>query len=72
MEENEQISLLKADYESKISNLKNVLSKAKLAYDQQKTLFNEKVHQTPNFSKIFFFSAMSWKTRKSKFLTWKT
>jgi hypothetical protein len=43
MEENEQITQLKAEYESKIANLKNVLSKAKLAYDQQKNAFNEKV-----------------------------
>ena len=55
MEENEQISLLKSDYDSKISNLKNVLTKAKLAYDQQKNLFNEKVYINPIFSIFFFF-----------------
>lgn len=43
MEENEQIKQLKADYEAKIVNLKSVLSKAKLAYDQQKTSYLEKV-----------------------------
>ena len=43
MEENEQITQIKAEYEGKISNIKNVLSKAKLAYDQQKSSFNEKV-----------------------------
>ena len=62
MEENEQINQLKSDYELKISNLKNVLSKAKLAYDQQKASFLEKVNYYfyLNFPEIrFIFSVLN-------------
>lgn len=62
MEENEQINQLKSDYELKISNLKNVLSKAKLAYDQQKASFLEKVNNYfyLNFPEIrFIFSVLN-------------
>lgn len=49
MEISEEITSLKNEYENKIANLKAVLSKAKLAYDQQKNLYLEKV-----FFKKFF------------------
>jgi hypothetical protein len=42
---NEEIELnsIKNEYEIKINNLKAVLQKAKMAYEQQKQLCNEKV-----------------------------
>lgn len=38
-----ELNNIKNDYETKINNLKSVLQKAKLAYEQQKSLCNEKV-----------------------------
>lgn len=39
----EELNNVKSEYESKVSSLKTVLSKAKLAYEQQKALYIEKV-----------------------------
>lgn len=45
MDKPEEIEMnqIKNEYEAKILNLKNVLTKAKQAYEQQKALYLEKV-----------------------------
>lgn len=47
-----ELNNIKNEYEIKINNLKSVLQKAKLAYEQQKILCNEKVSRKNMDNKI--------------------